>query len=69
MLTTKNISPRNKELLRSLAPAGWNYGGYWNKYYHYIKETNDYKYIELRVIATDLIDGNILNMIKYGVTR
>jgi hypothetical protein len=69
MLTITDITPRNKELLRSLAPEGWEYGGYWDKYYHYIKRTDDYKYIELRVIAKDLIDGNINEMIECGVTR
>jgi len=58
-----------KKQLRKISPPDYNYGGFWNGLYHFIK--GDYKtgFTEIAANDEDLINGNLEYFAKNGYTR
>lgn len=66
---TLNQSER-KELGRSKSQQGFTYQGEWDGFFHYAKESKGvYGFLNIRATLTDLTNGELELMIKYGVTR
>lgn len=59
----------DKDTLRSLAPEGFSYLGYWDKLYHYQKQLDSGEYVELKANTEDVKNGHIKMMAERGYSR
>ena len=59
---------RDKLFYTTLNYDGFTWSGYWDKYHHFVKKENN-GFLEIRCTDTDIEDGNLIDMIKYGVTK
>jgi len=47
---------------------GFKWQGFWDGYHHFVKREGS-KYVETRATDQDIEDGNLKDMIKYGVSK
>jgi|GEM_PF-4217944 len=57
-----------KSYYQQIKINGYKWTGYWDRFHHFtIKEGGGY--YEIRCTDTDIEDGNLLQMIEYGLTK
>jgi hypothetical protein len=47
---------------------GFKWAGYWDNFHHFTKKESK-GYLEIRCTDIDILDGNLQDMIKLGMTK
>ncbi len=59
---------RKKPFYTGININGFTWSGWWDKFHHFVKrETGGY--LEVRCTDQDIDDGNLAQMIEYGLTK
>lgn len=59
---------KQKRYYQTLKFDGFTWSGFWDNFHHFIKKECR-GYFEIRCTDIDIEDGNLLDMIKLGVTK
>lgn len=59
----------SKSELREISINGFKYAGFWEGMYHWSKEVESYKYINIAVFEENIYNGNLEYMLEKGLTN
>lgn len=60
---------QKKRFYQSLNFDGYTWSGYWDNLHHFVKQKNEGGYWYIKCNDTDIEDGNIIHMVRLGVSR